>query len=488
MKRSIVTGMTQYLPAQVVPALVGFFSIPILTHLFPPADYGNYVLVVGTVSVFTTFLGLFSTSIVRFYPACEKEGTLAEIHATVLLIAFLILLFFTLLFVAILIVARSALSPGLAALMKVGVALFVGQSIFLVLPEFFRAKQRITLFSGIAIWRSLAGIGFGLLLVLGFHLGIEGMLWGSILGMLFALPFTWKRAVGDVSFTSRHVSWPLGLQMVGFGLPLVIGNLSSRIIYLSDRYILEFSRSSQEVGIYSASYDIADRTVMLIATLFALTSGSIAFHVWEKEGEQKSRELATSLTRFYLMVALPAAVGLGILARPLIAVLTGSGYHDGARIIPIVILGVFFFGLQQRYQIGLFFHKKTRLIMVSVVTAGIVNVGLNVLLIPRYGFMAAAFITLFSYVLLLALMVLLSRRYFTWDFPGRSLARIAASSAFMAGMVMLVQAVLPWSGMKALLACLFTGVVCYLLGLVLVKEIRISEIKAALGERSWMRR
>ena len=69
--------------------------------------------------------------------------------------------------------------------------------------------------------------------------------------------------------------------------PLVIGNLAAWILSVSDRYILEIFQGSEEVGIYSASYNISERSIMLITALFMLASGPISIHIWEKESKEK---------------------------------------------------------------------------------------------------------------------------------------------------------------------------------------------------------
>ncbi|GAG20573.1 unnamed protein product, partial [marine sediment metagenome] len=244
-------------------------------------------------------------------------------------------------------------------------------------------------------------------------------------------PFLWRISLGKAPLNAKSISTPLLSEMARYGFPLVIGNLAAWILSLSDRYVLEFFRGSQEVGIYSASYSISEPSIMLLATLFALTSGSIVYNIWEKEGEKKSQEFVSKLTKYYLLVCIPAVVGLSALAKPLINTLTGQEYHGGYKIIPLVALGAFFLGLQQRFYAGVNFYKKTHFIMFSIVASGFLNLGLNFLLIPKYGYIAAAFTTLISYAFLLFLVIIVSRRFFIWQFPVKSLAKATCASSVM---------------------------------------------------------
>lgn len=74
MFRDFVKDFVKYIPAQIIPAVMGLIAIPIITRVLSPEDYGNYVITIATVSVFVTIVGWLSMSIIRFYPAYERDG------------------------------------------------------------------------------------------------------------------------------------------------------------------------------------------------------------------------------------------------------------------------------------------------------------------------------------------------------------------------------------------------------------------------------
>ena len=113
--------------------------------------------------------------------------------------------------------------------------------------------------------------------------------------------------------------------------------------------------------------------------------------------------------------------------------------------------------------------------MIAIVSAGLVNVGLNLLLVPRYGYMAAAITTLIGYIVLLALMVISSRKYFIWDFPFRSLGRAVLSSAIMGAVVYPVGNSLTSSPLLNLLAAIPLGLLSYFALLLLLGEVQTNE-------------
>ncbi len=477
MIKNLIKDMGIYLPAQIVPAIVGFISIPVITRLFSPGEYGNYVLVMATVGVLSTIIGWLPMSIIRFYPVYERDDRLDEFYGNTIKLTIVSILVVSLVTSGILVILKPHISMKLCSLMWIGILVFVLNSGFEVPLYFLRVKRQISWYSGFRIWDSIVAISFGILLVMAFHFGVSGLLLGSVLSLVIGFPFLWKKAIEGVSLSTKGNSFPLTLEMAKYSFPLVIGNLAAWILSLSDRYVLEFFRGSKEVGIYSASYGISEKSIMLLATLFMLASGPLSINIWEKEGKKKSQEFVSRLTRYYLIICLPAVVGLSVLAKPLIGILTAQEYHEGYRIIPLVTLGAFFLGLQQRFQAGPLFYKRTHFIMFSIIASGLLNLGLNFLLIPVYGYVVAAITTLVSYVFLLLLMIVTSRRLFVWEFPFRSLSKITCASAIMGVIVYLVGNKLTQSTLANLILGICLGLVVYFAMLFLLREPQKEEIQ-----------
>lgn len=477
MIKDLFKDIGKYLPARATPAIMGLIAIPIITRLFPAGDYGNYVLVLATVSVFSTIIGWLSMSIIRFYPAYERDGKLNEFWASVVKLTIISIVVVSFVSIVILLIAKSHISAKLYSLMRIGILVFILSSIFVVLQHFLRVERQVSWYSGFTIWKSITAMGFGILLVIGFHFGVDGLLWGTIVGFAIALPFLWKKTVRRVSFGLENISIPLTLEMAKYGFPLVVGNLAAWVLSLSDRYFLEFYRGSQEVGIYSASYNISEHSIMFLASLFMLASGPISMHIWEKEGVEKSKEFVSKLTRYYLIICIPAVVGLSVLAKPIIDILTGEGYFMGYRIIPFVTFGVLFLGLQWIFQTGLRYFKKTQFTMLCIIIAGLLNLGLNFLLVPQYGYTAAALTTLISYTLLLFLMVVISRRYFIWKFPFETLAKVTCASTIMGTVVYPIGNNLTSSVPINLILSIFVGIVVYTVMLFVLREPRTEEVR-----------
>ncbi|MCD6232856.1 polysaccharide biosynthesis C-terminal domain-containing protein [bacterium] len=259
--------------------------------------------------------------------------------------------------------------------------------------------------------------------------------------------------------------------MAAYGFPLVIGNLAAWILSLSDRYVLEFFRGAQEVGIYSASYAIGEKSILLLTSLFLLTAGPIGMNVWEKRGKKDSQRFLNKVTRYFLIVCLPAIIGISVLAKPIIDIFTAQEYFGGYRILPLIAFSIFFLGLSQRFGMGLTFYKKTIYSMWVLIIGGGVNLGLNFVFIPKYGYFGVAITTLIGYIIILLLMIYFSRKFFVWPFPFKTLGKCSTASLIMGVGAYLLVNNLHFSTFVNLILGILAGIIIYSICIFLFKEV-----------------
>lgn len=475
-----------YLPAHVIPGLVGFISTPVLTKLFLPEVFGDYSLATATVLVMTALSGWLPMSIIRFYPSYERSRELSVFHGSVGLLSLLSVAVLTLVSCVALLAAGSLLHPRLYRLLAVGAGVFAFTAVFEVPQHVLRSRRQIAWYSSFFVWRSVAGFVLGLVFVLVFRLGIEGLLWGVMASMALVLPALWKTAIGGEAALDLRRTAALARQMAIYSLPLVVVNLASWVLRLSDRYILQIFCGSRDVGVYAASYNISDNTLMLFVSLFMLASGPLLMRAWEEGGAERAAPLLSAVTRFYLLACVPAAAGLAALAKPLVALLTDAPYHEGYPVVGFVVTAVLLMGLHQRFQMGFLFHKKTVPVTVMIVISGALNVVLNYLLVPAYGYMAAAVTTLISYACLLVLAVGFSRRLLAWAFPFRALRNSVLASLGMASAVLLFTRCCPLPPGLQVAAGVVLGGGVYATLLLMLGEFRpadVALVKAAVLSR-----
>lgn len=471
MIKNFAKDTIKYLPSQIVPAIVGLISVPIITRLFSAADYGNYTLVLSTITILTTLTGWVSMSFFRFYPAYEKDKKLDVLYGTTLKWLFISIFGVAILFLVVILFTKNYFSQTLYNLMLIGLGVFICSGLFESLLGILRIKRLAGWYSGFISWKSIGTYVIGIFLILGLNFGIEGLLLGSIISIILILPLLWKKALGGFSRFRGKFSSLLSQEMVLYSFPLVVGNLANWILNLSDRYVLNFFCGAQDVGIYSASYSIGENSILFIVSLFMLASGPFSIHIWEKEGEEKSQDFITKVTRYFLIICLPITVGIGILAKPIMNIFVDQSYIGGYRILPIIALSMFFLGLSQRFSVGLSFHKKTSYNMWALLVGAGINLGLNVIFVPKYGYLGAAINTLVGYITMLTFIIYFSRKFFKWKFPFKTLLKCIFASLVMGGVVYFLVNNLHFNPFLNLFLEVLVGCLIYFICLFLSKEI-----------------
>ena len=187
---------------------------------------------------------------------------------------------------------------------------------------------------------------------------VSGMLLGIIISLILIYPVLYRIAIPETSYVKLPVT--IVKEFAYYGIPLGITNISGWILALSDRYIIQLFRGSAEVGLYSISYSIANNSIYLIVSIFTIASAPLIMKKWENESRGKTIKFIRNITSLFLIICVPSTIGLSILSKPILKLLSTTEYYEGFKIIPMVSGSVLLFGLQRNFQLGLLFYKKNK--------------------------------------------------------------------------------------------------------------------------------
>lgn len=438
----LMASLAAYLPSKLLPALTGFITAPILTRLFLPAQYGDYALAMGLVDfLYAVACSGFGSAAVRFFPVYRAKGSLGVFFSSLLSDLVLVIVTVSVVGISCLYLLRDVLPDSLLLMSGIALAVFAGDAVFGELLQILRVREKQGLFTLFELTGRYVGLVFGLLLVIRFGLGIEGLLWGMLMGFGLPLPFL---AVATLRGNMPRLNLLRRADMADlwkYAWPLGLGNLAMWGLRLSDRYVIGVFRPGDEVGLYSVAYDISGKSIDVLVALFLLSQGPIIMNLWEAKGRESTEKATAMIARVYIILCLPAAAGLSALALPFVSLLTAEPYHEGYRVVAFVAFSSAIWGLSQLAGYGILLRNQTRAIATNQALAAAVNLGLNLVLVPRFGFVAAGFTTLLGYAVLLALQSRSSRPYLSWQFPFRALRNSTIASALMCLAIICVYAI-----------------------------------------------
>lgn len=196
--------------------------------------------------------------------------------------------------------------------------------------------------------------------------------------------------------------WGFALK---FNLPLLCYYLSQSVLNQSDRIMINYFCGSGKAAVYSVAYTAG--TLMLLAV--SAIMGAFSPWMYRKLKAKEYAEVAPAAGRLTLLVA-AATLAMTVFAPDLVAILATDSYREAIWIIPPVSASVFFVFVYMLFANVEMFYDGNKGISVISIVCTLVNVLLNWWAIPRYGYLAAGWTTLVSYLLLTVLHYVLMGR------------------------------------------------------------------------------
>lgn len=183
-----------------------------------------------------------------------------------------------------------------------------------------------------------------------------------------------------------------------FNLPLIPHYLSGYALNSADRIMIANFAGDSAAARYSVAY-----TVALAATVvWNAINASLIPYTYEKcrKGDYAA---IYNITNPIVLIYACLCGGLILIVPELIMIMAPSSYYEGIFIVPPIVGGVFFMSLYSVFANVVYYYRRPRYVMYASVSAATLNVILNYIFIPRFSYMAAAYTTLFCYIVQAAL-------------------------------------------------------------------------------------
>lgn len=190
-----------------------------------------------------------------------------------------------------------------------------------------------------------------------------------------------------------------------FALPLIPHYFGFALLTGTDKIMIGYMMGDDKAGIYSLAAVISTVGALLWQALCV----SVTPFVYEKLGERNYR-IIDSLTKPLLELVGLFCIIISFLSPEIIAILGTNEYSNAAYVIPAAAAGTFMHVLYDLFSNVAFFNKKPIHIMIATLIAAATNVILNYFFINSYGYVAAGYTTLFSYLVLAILHYIISRK------------------------------------------------------------------------------
>jgi O-antigen/teichoic acid export membrane protein len=441
-----------YVAVWAIPLVSSSLVSPVLTHVLPPAQFGQL----------STAIALFQVFLVLAVAGLDQALVLARARAasdlparSIVTVGLVLAAGVTLLAVSTTPVWSGVLGftdgPALVALVVAWIlpAGAVGLSSTLLLSQ-----DRLAAFAVVVVGSGVGGQVVGLALLIGSHsrqagtyaLGYLGVfLVAAVVGLALVRP-RWRGLLDG----------PLIRRAFLLGVPLMFGSLASFVLNAGDRVVVQGLLNPEQAGRYQIAYIVGEAAVSVLG----MTGAAWAPHVAAVRDPGARGVLLARARDGLIDLLTPAVLGVTLGAPLILRIVAPTSYKPSELlgVVFLVVVSGFPLLIASTFSRGLVVLERVRVIAAAAAVAALANIGLNLLLVPLWRLEGAAVATLISYTLQAVVLRVALARHPRWPAPTVrrvlvALVVVAASAgtillpdtpAWVTGRFVAAVACLPW--------------------------------------------
>lgn len=417
----------------IVGRFLNFLLVPFYTNVFTKAEVGVYGNIYAYIAVLNiVFIYGMEAAYMKYASLLEKENrkkifSTAQIFVTITTIVFAFILF--------------SIKGELNSLMEIPtkyeflikyvVFILLFDTLALIPFSHLRLIGSAKTFATIKLINIIINLSLNLILVLSFGFDIEAILIGNLAASAFSLvaviPVIFKNFFAKIDFQYLK-------KCLKFGLPYLPASLSATMVQVIDRPILVKLTDEATVGLYTANYKLG---------IFMLLFVQMFQFAWQpfflnNAKEENVKEMFSKVLTLFLLFSSVIWVLLTLFLNDIVTFelfdgkyILGKDFHEGLYIVPIVLFAYIFHGIYVNMQAGIYIEEKTKYMPLITGAGALINIAVNLVLIPIYGILGAAFATLASYLTMSGLIFVVTNKFYKINYEYSKIIKIILMMIFI---------------------------------------------------------
>ena len=371
---------------------IAFITVPIFTRLMPTEEYGMYSVYLSWYNILTVFctLNMHHVIYVNNYTKADSEKEKKAAAVPLLSLSFIV----TIVIFIIYLLFHSFFNRFIGLPTPL-VCLLFAQILFEPPVNFWTMEKRFNYKYRALVIRTLTMVVLNAVLGILFvwmatkdeaiARALSIVLVQIIFGGIFYIYFCKQ---GKTFFSTKGWKHALNVQ-----LPLIPHSLSLTVLSSSDRIMIKNMVGAAEAGIYSVAYSAG----YVVNVLKVSIVDALRPWIYQNLKEKKYQDIR-KVVNVLLFFVLGISTVFTIFAPEIIYIMAPKQYHDAVYVVPPVAASSYFTFLYNIFSIIGMYYEKTKKIMVASITGAVLNLGLNAVCIPLFGYIAAAYTTLVCYI------------------------------------------------------------------------------------------
>lgn len=453
--RQLASDSLVYGLSGIIARFLSVWLVPIYTRLLSPQDYGTLSLVNATIAVITSFAALaLDNSAYRWYwdtdDTDDRRRTIGSWLWCEIVVASLAGLVLWLLSDRVGVWTTQTASSG--AYYRILAWYLPPFVLYVVAINWCRLQHRPWTAMWLTLIVSVTQIGLGLILVVWFRRGVSGVFLAQVGSEIIGAAMAIVLMRGWLS--PRWLSLPRLREMLKYALPLIPAAVAVWVVNSADRYFVQRFVSTTEVGLYSIGGSIA--------ALVALVTGAFQ-QAWSPFSLSIHREPNAKRTYAMVLLAYSALTAIGVAALGLfspyaIQLLATSRYLRAAEVVGLLAFSYVLISMSSIVSIGLSIAKTSHHSAMAITLAALATIGLNALLVPRYGMIGSAVATVIGQSIAPAYSMYRAHRLYPVAWPVREVVALFALSLTLVAAGVKFLPATGWTGFASRVAAMLTFV------------------------------
>jgi O-antigen/teichoic acid export membrane protein len=404
---------------------LNFLLVPFYTNVFIPEQYGIVSNIYAYIALLNIFYLYGMDSAFMKYAANKEDYPEKEVFST----PFLSVVISGFMFSLILVLLKDSIIGFMGITEEFSYLVYFIASILFVdalaaIPYIkLRLDRQAKKFALYKFLNILVNVVLNIVLIVILKFGVEAVFIGNLAASLFTLLLLFPeiRKHFRIDFNKA-----LYRRLLKFGLPYLPAGLSSIIIQVIDRPILESITDLHTVGIYQANHKLGI-FMMLFVNMFQFAWQPFFL---QNAKEENAKEIFSKVLTYFVLIASIILVFLSLFVEDIVQLnifgrfIIGPSYWGGLFIVPVVLLGYLFNGIYFVFTAGIFIKEKTIYIPFITAAGAAVNITANFLLIPVIGIMGSAVAALLSYLTLSLSLYFVTQRFYNIKYELIKIAKI----------------------------------------------------------------
>ncbi|HFJ9471298.1 oligosaccharide flippase family protein [Bacillus cereus group sp. Bc065] len=398
-----------YFISRGVPAIVGFIALSLFSYKLTPNEYGEYTLVI-TMAGFINSVAFqwIRLGVLRFYSS--KQYDQVKFQSTIINLYLIVV--FVVLFVSIFIYFVVGMKSALLVML---ITCF--QAWFELNLDVSRAKLMPKVYGIIMLVKTLIFVMIAYIFII-LDYGSSALFIGIIVSYLISTILYYKKLWSN-HFRLYYVEKDILKQLLSYGLPLTILLGLEYFVSFSDRYIISYFKGEALAGSYAISYDFVKQIVWIPFTVINSATYPILVKL-QNEGKEKDLKIKLEETlKVLLLINIPIMIILMFFIPVISQYFIGPQFREHTILIaPVITVATFILGMNYYYfYLSFQLMKKTNIQLIVAISVTVINLGLNIIFIPIWGILGAAYATLIAYTLGTILSIVCTKNMFSLPLP-----------------------------------------------------------------------